>query len=58
MNGGCEIEHELLRVQAAHAEEHLPLEKILEALHEAEVNPAPFLRRIDVPSLGAYPSHP
>lgn len=49
----CDIERELQRVQAEHAGEHLPLEQILEALHEAEVNPLPFFRRIDVPILAA-----
>jgi hypothetical protein len=46
------IERVLQEVQAEHAGEHLPLEKILEVLHDEEVQPAPFLRRIDVPPLG------
>jgi hypothetical protein len=49
----CAIERELQRMQAEHSEEHLPLEHLLQILHDEEVNPPPFFRRIDVPTLAA-----
>lgn len=47
-----DIERTLQRMQIEHPGEHLPLEQILEALHDEDVPPPPFLRRIDVPPLG------
>lgn len=46
-----DIERALQRVQVEHAEEHLALERILEVLHDEEVAPPPFFRRVDVPNL-------
>lgn len=47
------IERAFHVMQAASPEEHLPLEAILEALHDEEYPPPPFFRRIDVPGIGA-----
>jgi len=44
----CDIERTLLRMQAERAGEHLPLEDILNALHDEEYAPPPFLRLPDV----------
>jgi hypothetical protein len=48
------IERELQRMQLEHTGEHLPLERILEVLHDEEVAPPPFFRRIDVPSIKQF----
>jgi hypothetical protein len=47
-----DIERALQQMQVEHAGEHLPLEHILEVLHDEEVAPPPFFRRIDAPWLG------
>jgi hypothetical protein len=48
----CAIERELQRMQSENPENHLPLEYILEVLHDEEYAEPPFSRRVDVPRLG------
>lgn len=43
-------------MQAANPEEHLPLEVILEALHDEEYLPPPFFRSPKVPLLDFHAS--